>query len=109
MLRALGILLAALPLALFAQEAHRHHGPHVHGEATLNVGMDGQLLVIGLDAPGMSLLGFEHPPHTDQQRLQYDQTLETLRHPEQWLVPSPQAACVLDGKEVTPHGFGGTS
>ena len=86
MLRAVFIALLAAPLPAAAAEAHRHHGPHVHGEATLNVGVDGQLLVVGLDAPGMSLLGFEHPPRNDSERARYGQTLDVLRHPEQWQI-----------------------
>ena len=108
MLRAVFIALLAAPLPAAAAEAHRHHGPHVHGEATLNVGVDGQLLVVGLDAPGMSLLGFEHPPRNDAERARYGQTLDVLRHPEQWLALPAQAGCMLDGSEVIPHGFGET-
>lgn len=107
--KTLFILLATHGLAALAGEPHRHHGPHVHGEATLRIGLDGQLLVVGLDAPGASLLGFEHPPHDEAQRTRYEQTLDVLRHPDRWLSLPAQAGCVLDGSEVTPHGFGGPS
>jgi hypothetical protein len=88
-----------------AAEAHRQHGAHVHGEATLNIGMDGQLLLISLEAPGMSVLGFEHPARDDTERTLYRHALEVLGMPEQWLTLPAAAACVLEASKVEPHGF----
>jgi len=88
-----------------AAEARRQHGAHVHGEATLNIGMDGQLLLISLEAPGMSVLGFEHPPRDDAERTLYRHALEVLGNPEQWLTLPAAAACVLEASKVEPHGF----
>ena len=97
----------ALPLGAFAAEpAHRHHGPHVHGEATLNVGIDGQLLLVSLEAPGMSLLGYEHPPRDEAERGAYQKTIATLNAPADWLVLPAAAGCTLDDAKVAPHGFG---
>lgn len=99
----LGTLLTA---AAAAATAHRHHGPHVHGKATLNIGLDGQLFVASLSAPGMSLLGFEHPPRSDDERASYARAVDALRHPEQWLELPATGACVLESADVQPHGFG---
>jgi hypothetical protein len=85
---------------------HRHHGPHVHGEAHLNIGIDGQLLLVTLEAPGMSLLGYEHPPHDDPERAAYRKTVDALNAPASWLAGTDSAACELQSAEVAPHGFG---
>lgn len=98
-------LLLGSVFAAAATETHRRHGPHVHGEAKLDIGVDGQMLVVGLDAPGMSLLGFERAPRDDAERVRYERALDLLRHPDRWLSLPPEAGCVLDGSEVAPHGF----
>lgn len=102
----LGLAVLSMSSAGRAADAeHRHHGPHVHGEATLNIGLDGQLLLIGLEAPGMSLLGFERPPRDDAERASYGHVLDVLQRPDSWLTLPPAAACALDSADVTPHGF----
>jgi hypothetical protein len=92
-----------------AAEAHRQHGAHVHGEATLNIALDGQLLLISLEAPGMSVLGFEHPPRDDGERTLYRHALEVLGMPERWLTVPAAAACALESSKVEPHGFASPS
>ncbi|HEU4662865.1 MAG TPA: DUF2796 domain-containing protein [Dokdonella sp.] len=101
-------LVVALGSDALAGEPHRHHGPHVHGEATLRIGLDGQLFVVGLEAPGASVLGFEHPPRDETERARYERAADVLRHPDRWLSLPEQAGCILDGHEVTSHGFGET-
>ena len=92
-----------------AAGAHRQHGAHVHGEATLNIGLDGQLLLISLEAPGMSVLGFEHPVRDDSERTLYRHALDLFGKPDQWLTLPASAACVLESSTVEPHGFASPS
>lgn len=99
------LLIAGTPAM---SHARRQHGPHVHGEATVRIGIDGQLLVVGLEAPGMSFLGFERAPRDEAERASYERTLDLLGHPERWLALPAPAGCALTGKTVEPHGFGGT-
>ncbi|HEY0229698.1 MAG TPA: DUF2796 domain-containing protein [Dokdonella sp.] len=101
------LIALALPMSsAFADDtAHRQHGPHVHGEARLNVGIDGALLLVSLDAPGMSLLGYEHPPRDDAERSAYGDTVAALNAPDGWLVLPPAAGCTLDAATVQAHGF----
>jgi hypothetical protein len=100
------VAFALPPTAFAAEQSHRHHGPHVHGEATLNVGIDGQLLLVSLEAPGMSLLGYEHPPRDEGERGTYEKAIATLNAPADWLVLPAAAGCALDEAKVAPHGFG---
>lgn len=84
----------------------RRHGAHVHGEATLEIAQDGRTLSIGLDAPGDSLLGFEHPPRTDAERRQLAGVLALLKSPGPWLAPDAKAACRLLRAAATSTGYG---
>lgn len=68
-------LLPALSLALLPSfvaaddhaDSHSHTslGAHEHGVAELNVVLDGTTLEIELHSPAMNLLGFEHPPTSE--------------------------------------------
>lgn len=59
-----------------ADNEHKHSddekvgaiGPHVHGEANLNIAIDGNTLTFDLETPAMNVLGFEHEPSTDEQK-----------------------------------------
>jgi len=99
------LVLLLTAAAATAAEPHRHHGAHVHGEATLRVSMDGALLIVVLEAPGMSLLGFEHAPHSEAERTRYQDVLAALKAPSHWLSLPPGAACAQESGDVQPHGF----
>jgi hypothetical protein len=106
---AAAIGLAALllsPLAGADDTPHRHHGAHVHGEAHLGIGIDGQLLLVTLEVPGMSLLGYEHPPRDDAERAAYRKAIDALNAPATWLPLPEAAACKPETATVVPHGFG---
>ena len=54
------------------------HGAHVHGEAGMNIVLDGNSLFIELDSPIINLVGFEHAPNNEEQvsaLLKAEQTL----------------------------------
>ena len=59
----------------FAAQDHDHAddempslGAHIHGEAALFVIYAGGQLLIEFESPAMSLLGFEHYPHDEEQK-----------------------------------------
>jgi len=41
---------------------------HVHGQASLFIVLEAKKLLVELESPAMNLLGFEHTPHTEEQR-----------------------------------------
>jgi hypothetical protein len=47
---------------------HRQLGPHVHGQGTLDIAIEGKKISMELIAPGMDIVGFEHVPSTDDQK-----------------------------------------
>ncbi len=60
-------IFAAAPA--FAEEAaHRQLGPHVHGQGTLDIAIDGKKIEMELVSPGMDIVGFEHVASTDDQK-----------------------------------------
>lgn len=88
------LALAALPAP--ADTPHHHdHGAHRHGVAQLEVAVDGSTLSIHLESPLDNLLGFEHAPRTEAQRMAARNLLRTLRQGERLFTPSEAAACKL--------------
>jgi len=63
-LAALAILVALPVLA----EEHRQLGPHVHGQGTLDIAVEGNKIEMELVAPGMDIVGFEHVATNDAQK-----------------------------------------
>ena len=48
-----------------AQAAERRElGAHEHGHSKLNLAVEGTLVVMEIAAPGLDVLGFEHPAET---------------------------------------------
>ncbi|MFT3791915.1 MAG: DUF2796 domain-containing protein [Rudaea sp.] len=101
----LSLLCAAFAASAPAQ-IQRQHGAHVHGEATLDLALDGSQLSLTLNAPGMSFAGFEHAPHDDAERKTLADTVTALKTPAGWLSLPSEADCRLDSAKVEPHGFG---
>jgi hypothetical protein len=62
------LMLSAISLAIPLKAAERHHHAHEHGVSKLKVAIDGPLLEIQLDSPGMDIVGFEHAPSNDADR-----------------------------------------
>ena len=96
-------IVMCLSSAAFA--APREHGAHVHGEAILDVAVEGQKLDLHLDAPGASITGFEHPAVDAAERALYDTSVATLRTPARWLTPTAAAGCKAGKTVVEAHGF----
>jgi hypothetical protein len=82
----------------------RHLGPHVHGQATLQVSSEGPTLVVALSIPGHDAVGFEHPPATTEQAQALAKARETLRVGK-WLVPAGGANCTAPPAKVVADGF----
>jgi hypothetical protein len=59
------VILCAVPALA---EEHRQLGPHVHGQGTLDIAIEGKKIEMELVAPGMDIVGFEHVATTDAQK-----------------------------------------
>jgi hypothetical protein len=88
-------MLACLaPLPALAAHAH------VHGQAKLDVAVDGRQLSLHLDSPLESLLGFEHPPYNKAQVKEAQDMVAKLRAAQLLFVPTPAAACHMERLEI---------
>jgi len=74
-------VLIALSLGGLSATAHAQSsaGAHVHGQARLDLTIEGRTLRIEAELPMETLTGFERAPRTDDERRRLDRALETVR------------------------------
>lgn len=89
-----------------AQE--RHLGPHVHGQASVNISVEGQIMDVAASLPGHDAVGFEHPPGSPAESSAVMKASAALKQAA-WFVPPASAHCILETASVSPHGFGGAT
>ncbi|MGD9507331.1 MAG: DUF2796 domain-containing protein [Geminicoccaceae bacterium] len=87
-----GGLLAALAWTAHAEE-RRELGAHEHGHARLNLAIEGSALALEIEAPGMDVLGFEHPARSEQDKAAVEAAKATLADPLALFVPPTAAGC----------------
>jgi len=102
----LSSLLLLTSMAATAEE--RHLGPHVHGQASVNVSIDAREMDVAASLPGHDAVGFEHPPGSPAEQAAVDKAIATLNQPTWFVVPAA-AHCTLASAKVSPHGFGGAA
>lgn len=96
--RFIAILTATLLANPVMAETHSHDA-HVHGEATLNLVIDGNELLLELDSPAANLLGFEHAPQNQAQKQQLKKTQSLLSEVDS-LVELSNLNCQLVSAEI---------
>ncbi|NSX04129.1 DUF2796 domain-containing protein [Cupriavidus gilardii] len=74
--------------------------PHVHGQATLDVAVEDQVLSIALASPLDNVFGFERLPRTDAERQKVRQAVASLRDGAALFFPSPEADCRFEAAQV---------
>ena len=99
------IALASLPLGTQATGEDHRQQAHVHGEAQLQVAIEGNTVDLILRSPAANLLGFEHQPRNAEQE-------QTLTQAQEWLganamVQTPGGDCTLMAGSI--HSMGGRS
>ncbi|ASA56137.1 zinc uptake protein ZrgA [Vibrio gazogenes] len=95
-------LLAGLITAVSAQaeEGFRQHEAHVHGVVEMNVAQDADALLVEITAPGMDVVGFEHPPQTTQEHQALDQAMALLEQADDLITINSAAGCTLEHSNV---------
>lgn len=88
----LSIGLSSLALAAMPALAHEQRA-HVHGTAKLNIAMEGKTLILALESPMESLLGFEHAPHNPREQAVVDALKQQLSTPDQLFDLPGKAGC----------------
>ena len=85
-----------------------HAAPaHIHGEARLEISVDGEQLVVALESPLDSLLSFEHVPRNASERQAVEGMAAKLKEVGKVLVPSAAAQCTSNGVELDSPVLGG--
>ncbi len=82
------------------QTQHRQLDAHTHGVGSLNIAAEGNVFAIELEVPGADIVGFEHPPHTDQQKAAVAQAKAKLSKPLELFRLPGAAGCRLVSAEV---------
>ena len=102
-MKAVTLLLAAAAFGVQANhddhESHGH-GAHEHGHGHLNLVLDGNQLMIELQAPAADLVGFEHAARSDEEKAQYAKALARLQQPDALFRLDPAAGCTLTRQEI---------
>lgn len=101
------ILAALAPLSIAANEhQHEHHehehslAAHVHGLATLDIALEGQLLELQLDSPAMNIVGFEYRPSSAADKKTMEQAQRTLKNEQLLFKLSQDAQCILSAVSI---------
>ncbi|HAU4894615.1 TPA: DUF2796 domain-containing protein [Aeromonas hydrophila] len=102
-MKAVTLLLAAAAFGVQANhdEHDSHgHGAHEHGHGHLNLVLDGNQLMIELQAPTADLVGFEHAAKSDEEKAQYAKAMAQLKQPDALFRFDPAAGCKLTLQEL---------
>lgn len=95
-MKAVMLLLAAAAFGAQANhEGHEGHGAHEHGHGQLNLVLDGNQLLIELQAPAADLVGFEHGARSETEKARYAEAIAHLKQPGTLLRLDPAAGCTL--------------
>jgi len=89
----LSMMLAFAPSAVFG---HEEHGAHVHGQARMEVAVEGEGFSVHLESPLHDLVGFEHAPRTAKERAAVKAAVAQLRQPVQLILATTAARCQPD-------------
>jgi hypothetical protein len=87
-------LLFAICLLSYSAYAHEL-GAHVHGVAILQIAVDQKLVTVDFSSPLDNLIGFEHKPNNDQQKLAVQDMVKTFSSPVQLFILPKTAQCTL--------------
>lgn len=101
-------ILSLLLCTTMAMAEERHLGPHVHGQASLNLSVDGSTVQGELSIPGHDAVGFEHPAGSADERKAVTHARDVLTRAA-WFQPSASAQCKLTGAKVQANGFDGAA
>ena len=93
-------VLASLSLSSAVLAYEIEHGSHVHGEAVMNIAIDGATVAVELDSPLFNFTGFEHDAETQEDKQTLQQTIAGLQNADQLLLLPMAANCALKNADV---------
>lgn len=93
-----------MTLTVYAKDQHRQLGEHRHGHGSLNIAVEGNVLIMELGAPGADIVGFEHEAKSDEQKNAVKAAVESLAEPLELFVLTPAARCTVKNAKVNIAG-----
>jgi hypothetical protein len=88
-----GAAAGMLGLAVAQAEERRELGAHEHGHSMLSLAVEGNQVAMEVEAPGLDVLGFEHPAETPEEKAAVEAGRAALGEPLALFVLSPAAGC----------------
>jgi FtsZ-interacting cell division protein YlmF len=76
------------------------HGAHVHGEAVMNIAIEGNKIAAELESPLYNITGFEHKAESEADKKTLQQAMVKLENAESLLLISSAAKCELMDADV---------
>lgn len=96
---ALAMLLTSAAAIPSHGEARRELGAHVHGRGTLDIAIEKTQVSMEFEAPGMDIVGFEHPARSAAEKAAVENAMQLLRDPAGLFRLAPAAQCkVVEAK-----------
>ena len=93
----------AVAASAYAAEPRRELGAHEHGHAFLNLAIDGNVVVMELQAPGADIVASEAKPETPEAKAAQAAAIKALEQPLALFRLPESAAC----KVTSAKGFSG--
>jgi hypothetical protein len=90
------VLAAGMAIGFAGPVLAQSAGTHVHGQAALEIAVDGGEVQVNLYSPLDNLLGFEHAPRTGGERETVRAMAAKLHQAESLFVFTPSARCQLE-------------
>ena len=78
----------------------RELGAHEHGAGALNIAIEGEALLMELEAPGADIVGFEYAAESAEDRAAIDAAIATLSEPLKLFAAPAAAGCVVTAASV---------
>jgi hypothetical protein len=98
------VISIAAGMTAFVTRASEH--AHEHGVGTLNIAIEKQDVEIELMLPGSDVVGFEHPPSSDEDRRAVEAAVGKLKSVTHLFSISSAAGCHIEEVEVHAEQLG---
>lgn len=96
----------AVGLTSLHAEEKRELDSHEHGHVTLQIAIDKDRMSIALEAPGESIVGFEHAAETDEQKAKVEASRKQLSDAAALFGLPSEAGCAATSVDVELHQEG---
>lgn len=90
------LAVSVLSVSGLASAFERDHDAHEHGHATLTVVQEGHDLHLSFNSPAMDIVGFEHAPSNDAERVKIANAKETLEDAKRMFVVGSASECEIE-------------